>query len=107
MDVVSEIERVLGQFEQGETPARLGPQASPEEEELAQRLNRLLGALQEVEGWREVYPKELALARERYEGLLRVLSALRRLSDVLCTVRTPEDVCAWAADVLAEELEFE
>lgn len=107
MDVVSEIERVLGQFEQGETTARLGPQASPEEEELAQRLNRLLGVLQEVEGWREVYPKELALARERYEELLRVLSALRRLSDVLCTVRTPEDVCAWAADVLAEELEFE
>ena len=36
-----------------------------------------------------------------------VLRDTGSLSDVLCTVRTPEDVCAWAADVLAEELEFE
>lgn len=107
MDIVSEIGSVLDRIERGETSARLAPDACPGHEELAAQLNRLLDSVLEAEAWREVYPRELSLARERYEELLRVLSALRRLSDVLCTARTPEDVCTWAAEVLSEELEFE
>ena len=107
MGLVAEIERLLDRIEQGDRSARLAPEASDGQEEIARRLNALFETVQEAQAWREVYPRELALARDRYEELLRVLSALRRLSDVLCSARTPEDICSWAASVLAEELEFE
>jgi PAS domain S-box-containing protein len=107
MGLVAEIERVLERVERGEANARLEPAGSPGRTGLVRRLNLVLGALQEAQGWRDLFPRELSLAQERYEELLRVLSALRRLSEALCRARTPEEVCSWAARVLAEELEFE
>lgn len=103
MTTAAQIADLLARLERGETSARLDAAAG----EPAQQLNRLLDLVEEARGWREVYPRELALAQQRHEELLRVLSAIRRLSDVLCTARTPEEICAWAAEVLAEELEFE
>jgi PAS domain S-box-containing protein len=108
MGILAEIERVLGRWEEAESSARLDPERCPGKAgQVAERLNAVLDSLQETRGWGAVLPQELALANGRYEELLKVLSALRRLSDVLCTARTPEEVCSFAAEVLAEELGFE
>ncbi len=102
------MERVLERVERGETSARLvAPTRSGRSAGLVRHFNALLAVLEGARTTGKVYPRELSLAQERYEELLRTLSAIRRLSDVLCTAGTPEEVCSRAAAVLADELEYD
>ncbi|MFH0810537.1 MAG: PAS domain S-box protein [Pseudomonadota bacterium] len=104
-DCTDAFSTLLDQIERGDHTARLDPAAGTPE--MIRRLNGLLDMLEEASGWHEVYPREISLVQQRYEELLRVLSAIRRLSDVLSEANTPEEVCSSASVVLAAELEFE